>query len=556
MLKNGIPDFMRDYDAVPDWSEGLSGLAHAMFSARPICHLTPYNTPGVYVDLDKAGPAPAEFTTFETLYVVGPALRGPVANKDLLPEEINSYEDFQAIYKGGPGSPAAATVRQWFNHGGIGSIRFTRAVGAGATQATADLDDDGGDAVIVLKSKGSGADYNGVAGPPALGLSATYDADTRILTIYDEGLFAESYEDVDFSQAAQIEQYVTNQSNLAILTWPDKTQNPITTVAPIQFAGGANGAAVTAAEIVGNEALKTGIYSFDWDENRLPLGFLTAPGFAQQTVGNALITMAERHWRVAGLHSTFGLTAEQIKTERNQWASPFGFAIYEAGWMQQPDPTQNNAPVWFPRIGARLAMISRSHARRNSLANVGAGIDYNYRDCIKMELDWVDDRAQADFNRRGINLARDFRTSGQGRVQWGARTLSTDVRFKFLHVPIISAVLATTLKRVLRLYVFGVIDGRDKGLAASVRATCEQACYELWRDGVLFGADPKQAFLVEVKATPLALENGILPVNVYFAPSAIAEIITVKLLRMSLGYNPTTGELNVNAIDLAPNTVL
>lgn len=513
------------------------------------------HTPGVFVTEGKTGPSPGEFVTFETLFITGPSLRGPVANNTQLPVELSDIEQFEALFKGAPGSNVRATILQWFEHGGIGSVYFSRVAGVGALAATADLDDSGGNTVITLTSKGPGADYN-FAASPAKGLSALYDATTQILTILDAGIPVENFADVDFNQASRVEDFVNGRSNLVKLTWVDKTKNPITTASAAQLLGGSDGAAVAASDIVGADATKTGVFSFARKTDKLPLGFVCAPGYHQQVVGNALISVAENYRRIALQHNAFGLSLSQLVTDRNLYASPFGKAVYVAGWVKQPDPSQNNALVWFPRVGMRAALISRSHLQENSIANVGAGLQFNARSTVEYEYDFVDDILQSDLNRRGIDLLRDFSSEGQGRVQWSARTISTDVLYRFVNVPITANILAVSIEQSLKQYVFGVINGKDKGLPWAVKTTLEQMLWLVWDSGALFGATPREAFKVEIKGNALLLENGVLPVKVFFKPSVPAERIPVQLLRMQIGYNPVTGEVNIGNLDLAPDSAL
>ena len=69
------------------------------------------------------------------------------------------------------------------------------------------------------------------------------------------------------------------------------------------------------ADIIGNEAAspKTGIYAFA--DKFYPLGFHLAPGYTDNTVGNALIDVAERFRGMAMIDSTFGNSTADAITE-------------------------------------------------------------------------------------------------------------------------------------------------------------------------------------------------------------------------------------------------
>lgn len=631
-----------------------------MYESLLTCQLAVFDTPGVRVSLGAAGPRPGTFATFESLLLAGISLRGPVANSEHLPDEITSIEDFEALFKSGIGMHSGPSIRQWFQHGGIGSAYFSRCVSEDAEAATCTLNKNatnatytltlsattfkvkvtggaftadltvasataaqvqaafeatpqiepgdvlvtgavGGPFTFVFKKTlghmahaadylvavgtggattatvlqtvvgsagtvvwsfetvGPGEDYNGIEGPPAKGLWVTFDQTTGRMIIWDEGLPAEAYDDMEVANAARMEQFVNGRSKRTRFTWVDKTSLPDTTEWSVLFAGGDDGAAVTAAEILGDPAEFTGIYAFDQPYSKLPLGFICAPGYSQEIVGLGLISVGFPNWRVPIISSTYGLSLQGLKDERNQYTHPFGFGVYCAGWVRQADPLQNNALAWFPRDAARAALLSRSHAKQNSLANVGAGTDAVYQNVTEYEYDFVDDRSQGDLNRRGIDMMRDFTSEGRGRVQWSARTIAapSNVLFRFIHVPVIASVLAVSIEQTLKDYIFGVEDGHTgKNRATDIKSTLLQMGYQFWSDRILFGDQFQKAFAVFIKGNPLQLENGILPIDVFFTPAAIIERIPVNMLRMPIGFDPVTGTLNVGSIDLAPNNAV
>ncbi|MGH9825431.1 MAG: hypothetical protein ACREDR_19540, partial [Blastocatellia bacterium] len=352
----GLADEWRSVD---DWSGALERRLKSN-----ICYLTNIDYPGVVTTEAIAGGVPGSFAGFQTLLAVGTSARGP----SQVPTSITSPRDYELQFKSRPGEYLGMAIRQWFANAAIGEVFVTRVVGVGAAKATATLSKMvAGTPVTVLQftSAGEGADYNGAAGPPATGISIQYQQ--GLLQILDSGVVVEQYNQVlNTTQSGQanadnIVAFINGRSNLIQVQWIDKTKNPDDTVGPVLMAGGLDGAAVAAADIVGNPAMLSGIYSFA--TKALPLGFVCAPGYPQQIVGNALITVSEQFHRYAVIDSTFGNNAPQWKTERNQYASPTGRATYCAGWLQVPDSQNSNVLTWCPRSAARAALISRSHAQ-------------------------------------------------------------------------------------------------------------------------------------------------------------------------------------------------
>ncbi|MGH9760681.1 MAG: phage tail sheath C-terminal domain-containing protein, partial [Blastocatellia bacterium] len=163
---------------------------------------------------------------------------------------------------------------------------------------------------------------------------------------------------------------------------------------------------------------------------------------------------------------------------------------------------------------------------------------------------------QGDLNSNGIDIARNFTSEGNGRVQWAARTISTNPLYRFVNTPITLNVLEVSIETTLKQYVFGVIDGQGQ-LASAIKDTLNQMLWTMWSQGVLYGATFGQACKVVVDTSdPLQLQNGILPISVYVKTSPIAERIPVTVLLMQLGYNPETGEVTVGNIDTQPDNVL
>ncbi|MBI3654069.1 MAG: hypothetical protein HY231_23815 [Acidobacteria bacterium] len=471
---------------------------------------------------------------------------------------------------------ANATIAARFTIGGSGAdITLTR-VAAAANDATLNVSIDNGTCtgltsaptsanttagvadvdVLRIDSLGPGADYNYAASPPH-GISFVYV--DGVLSIYDAGQLKEQYRNVTYNAYGAATNFINGHSERAQITWLDTTMNPDNYSSATGLASGADGTAVTATQIVGSESAspKTGIYAFA--RNDLGLGFLMAPGYTTTAVGNALIDVAERFRHLALVDSTFGNSTSQAITERNNYASTHGRAVYCYGWVQVVDQDTGGLK-WVPRSPIRAAHIARSHSQPGGIANVGAGVDYTLRNvpldvqngAVGLETDVntiLDDLTQGELNIKGIDVARNFASQGYGLVHWAARTISPEVLFQFLHVPIILSVIAESVEIGLKPFVFRVVDGQGR-LASEIKGTIDGLLWNLWNDDSLFGRTSKDAFHVKLHSSFTELEQGIIKVDIFVKPVPIAERIDVTLFRVALGYDFKTGEVKIGDAEL------
>jgi phage tail sheath protein FI len=272
------------------------------------------------------------------------------------------------------------------------------------------------------------------------------------------------------------------------------------------------------------------------------------PGITDQSVGEALIDVAERFRGLALIDSTFGLSTAQAKAERALYASSKGHALYCYGWVEVRD-IDTDARKWVPRSPFRAAHIARSHDQPGSIANVGAGVDYRLRGALAIETR-LDDLAQGELNELGIDVARNFGALGYGLVTWNARTISPQVLYRFLQVRVILNVIAESLEIGLLPYVFKPFDGRGR-LGAEIKGSIDNLLWTFWNSDVLFGAAPREAFLVKILPNLAELEQGVVSLDVYIKPTPIAERINVTLYRVPIYYNLQTGESAIGDAELA-----
>lgn len=134
---------------------------------------------------------------------------------------------------------------------------------------------------------------------------------------------------------------------------------------------------------------------------------------------------------------------------------------------------------------------------------------------------------QDELNPKGINCIRSF--PGRGIRVWGARTLSKDQAWKYVNVRRLFNYIEKSIEQGTQWVVF---EPNDMDLWARVRRDVSAFLTVAWRDGMLFGANPTQAFFVRCDEELNPVESrdlGRLIVEVGIAPVKPAEFVIFRV---------------------------
>jgi len=140
---------------------------------------------------------------------------------------------------------------------------------------------------------------------------------------------------------------------------------------------------------------------------------------------------------------------------------------------------------------------------------------------------------QEILNPRGVNVIRDFRTSGLGIRIWGARTLSSDAQWKYINV---RRLFIFVEQSVLRGTQWVVFEPNDESTWARVRRSISDFLTSVWRSGALVGATKDDAFFVRCDATTMTqddIDNGRLICLVGMAPAKPAEFVIFRFSQIT-----------------------
>jgi uncharacterized protein len=133
---------------------------------------------------------------------------------------------------------------------------------------------------------------------------------------------------------------------------------------------------------------------------------------------------------------------------------------------------------------------------------------------------------QEVLNPEGVNCIRTFTSRGV-RV-WGARTLSSDARYRYLNVRRLFNYVAESLQKGTQWAVF---EPNNIETWLLVKRDISAFLMGVWRDGALFGATPEKAFFVKCDETNNPedeRDRGLMTVDVGMAPVKPAEFIRLR----------------------------
>jgi uncharacterized protein len=140
---------------------------------------------------------------------------------------------------------------------------------------------------------------------------------------------------------------------------------------------------------------------------------------------------------------------------------------------------------------------------------------------------------QDTLNPIGVNCIRSF--AGRGVRVWGARTLSSDPAWRYINVRRLFNFVEKSIEVGTQWVVF---EPNNPDLWAKIRRDVGAFLTGLWREGMLFGATPGEAFFVKCdeELNPSDVrDRGQLFIDVGLAPVKPAEFVIFRLSQFAGG---------------------
>lgn len=312
-----------------------------------------------------------------------------------------------------------------------------------------------------------------------------------------------------------------NGTCIPVFIRPDRGGNAAVSV---DFAGGSNGNALgmAAADFIGVDngtGQRTGIQAFlDNDE----VSVMAVPGVTDPDVQLSLVTHCEElasRFAVLDIPRAAGTVQEILK---HRHILDTTYAAFYHPWLRAFDflDKQNSS---IPPSGS----IAGIYARTDNTRGVHkAPANEVVRSCVGLDVQF-NTGDQDLLNPEGVNLIRAI--VGRGIRVWGARTASSDGRWKYINIRRLFIFIEESIKANTNWVVF---EPNDEMLWGRVRRTIEVFLDSLWRGGALAGSVPEEAFWVKVGRDTMSqddIDNGRLICVIGAAPVRPAEFVIFSI---------------------------
>ncbi len=291
----------------------------------------------------------------------------------------------------------------------------------------------------------------------------------------------------------------------------------------ITLEGGSDGSIskINASTFIGEDngpGERTGLASFVENDS---ISMLAIPGVTIPEVAVALVAHCENQ---KNRFAVLDMPKDAVKTEdlieyRGIIDSTYA-AMYHP-WIEVFDRAANKS-AYIPPSGAVMGVYSRTDINRGVHKAPANEIVF----CSGLSVNYTKDE-QDILNPEGINLIRNL--PGQGIRVWGARTASTNAAFKYVNVRRLFIYVEESIKAATNWVVF---EPNDAALWQRVNMTVSGFLDTLWRNGMLAGGAPGEAYFVEIGPSTMSRDdimNGRLICNIGIAPSRPAEFVIFRV---------------------------
>jgi phage tail sheath protein FI len=210
------------------------------------------------------------------------------------------------------------------------------------------------------------------------------------------------------------------------------------------------------------------------------------------------------------------------------------FATLYYPWLEVMDPLTNQ-PIHVPPSGHVAGVWARTDGTRgvhkapaNEVVLGTNGLGFQ-----------VTQEEQGGLNKVGINCIRSF--PGRGIRIWGARTLSSDPEWRYLNVRRLFNYIAESIMEGTQWSVF---EPNDEMLWTQLRIAASNFLTRCWREGMLFGSTPDEAFFVKCDSEtnpPDVIEAGQVICEIGISPVKPAEFVVFRISQFTAGASEIAG---------------
>jgi uncharacterized protein len=293
-----------------------------------------------------------------------------------------------------------------------------------------------------------------------------------------------------------------------------------------------------AASFRGNALSKTGLYALD---DMDLVNIIAMPDVPRMTGTNPLAVYAEAIIYAENRRAMLlvdiphdVITIEQMQTwlAQNESLRHPNAAVYYPRTFT-PDPLNQNRPRSFASSGTIGGLWARTDTARG-VWKAPAGTEARLRNVESLAY-VMTDLENGTLNPLGVNCLRNFPI--YSNICWGARTLdgadAIASDWKYIPVRRTTLFIEESLYRGTKWVVF---EPNDEPLWSQIRLNVGAFMHDLFRKGAFQGQTPREAYLVKCDGettTQTDIDNGIVNIEVGFAPLKPAEFVIIKIQQIA-----------------------
>jgi phage tail sheath protein FI len=211
---------------------------------------------------------------------------------------------------------------------------------------------------------------------------------------------------------------------------------------------------------------------------------------------------------------------------RNRLATANSYGAIYFPWVSALDPSgASQQPILLPPSGYLAGLYARIDGTRG-VWKAPAGTEASLNGVVGLAAE-LSDVQHGNLNPIGINVIRRF--AGAGIVSFGARTIASDVEWKYVPVRRTAILLRVSIYYGIQWAVF---EPNDEPLWSELRLNIGAFMMTLFRQGAFQGSTASQAFFVKCDSettTQADIDAGVVNILVGFAPLKPAEFVVVKI---------------------------
>jgi len=224
-------------------------------------------------------------------------------------------------------------------------------------------------------------------------------------------------------------------------------------------------------------------------------------------------------------------------TDSNKLAGGPGFTGANAAfyflWLLAPDPLKQNGIQQFPPCGFVAGIYARTDAA-GGVWKAPAGTEAVLTG-VSGPVVLLNDQQIGVLKAVGVNCIRSLPVFGT--ILWGDRTVDGNdelaSEWKFIPIRRLALYVEESLGRGLSWAMF---EPNDEPLWAQIRLNVGAFMQTLYREGAFQGSTPREAYFVKCDSqttTAIDVSNGIVNIEVGFAPLRPAEFVIIRIQQMA-----------------------